>query len=149
MGSVASWKCWDAGSIPGPAQQVKDSAFLQLPLRLPLWPGSNPCSGNSTCCRVAKKEKRKKSTPAKVAKWHPSQASVGYSPGTVHTGDTLQVMTGNDSAKTEQHKLSSRRRTAPSHPWEANPWHPVGFQACPLKQSLAFVEKAHCLLRKL
>ena len=28
--TVASLECWDAGSIPGPAQRVKDPALLQL-----------------------------------------------------------------------------------------------------------------------
>ena len=32
-GPAASWECWDAGSIPGPAQPVRDAVLPQLPLR--------------------------------------------------------------------------------------------------------------------
>ena len=49
MESTASWEHWDTGSIPGPAQWVKDLALLQLHLQLRLtlllrydpWPGSS------------------------------------------------------------------------------------------------------------
>ena len=41
-GSVASWEPWDAGSIPGQAQQVKDLALLQLQLRSGLISGQGP-----------------------------------------------------------------------------------------------------------
>ena len=53
MGSVASWKPWDVGLIPCPAQWVKDPELLQLWLRLQPWLGSHPWRGNSICHRAA------------------------------------------------------------------------------------------------
>ena len=52
MGSMVSWECWNAGLTSSLAQWVGD---LALQLRL----GSDPCLGNSICCWVAKKEKKK------------------------------------------------------------------------------------------
>ena len=57
MGSVASLELWNAGSIPGPTQWVKDIALLLLWCRLQLWLGSDPWSGNSICQRKKKKKK--------------------------------------------------------------------------------------------
>ena len=54
-GSVASWKHWDSGSIPSPAQWVADLALLRLQLRLWLWLRSDPWTGSSICLGVAKK----------------------------------------------------------------------------------------------
>ena len=59
MGSAASWQCQDTGSIPGPAQWVKDLVLPLLRLRLQLLLRSNPCPKNSICHRAAKKEKEK------------------------------------------------------------------------------------------
>ena len=57
VGSVASWECWDEGSIPGSAQWVKDLALVKLWLRSQLWLRSDSWPGNSICCGVAKKLK--------------------------------------------------------------------------------------------
>ena len=42
MGSEASWESWDAGSIPGLAQGLKEVVLLQVWLRLQLQLGSDP-----------------------------------------------------------------------------------------------------------
>ena len=64
IGSLVSWDCWDAGSIPSLAQWVKDLAFPQLWLRLQLRLGSNPWPdhwpGNSKCERGSQIKKEKK-----------------------------------------------------------------------------------------
>ena len=51
---LASLQCWDAGSIPNPAQCVKDLELLQLQQRSQLWPG------NSKCRRTAKERKKQR-----------------------------------------------------------------------------------------
>ena len=48
IGSVASLKHWDTGSIPIPAQWVEDLMLPQLWCRLQLWLGSDPWPGDST-----------------------------------------------------------------------------------------------------
>ena len=48
-GLVVSWECWDTGSIPSPAQWVKDLALLKLWLRWRLQLGSDPWFGSSIC----------------------------------------------------------------------------------------------------
>ena len=66
-GSAASLQCWDTGSIPEPAEWVKDLALPQLPRhRLQLWLGSDPWPGNSTCHRVVGKKRKKASKPGKM-----------------------------------------------------------------------------------
>ena len=61
MGSEASREHWDADSIPGLAQRVKDLAALpQLWLRLQLWFGSDPWPGNSFIPRGSQKTKKQK-----------------------------------------------------------------------------------------
>ena len=42
MGPVASWECWKADSVPGPAQWVQDPALLQLQFKSRLLLGSDP-----------------------------------------------------------------------------------------------------------
>ena len=46
------------GSIPSPAQWVKDPVRQQFWLRLRLQLGSDPWPGSSICCGVAKEEKK-------------------------------------------------------------------------------------------
>ena len=58
-GLAVSLECWDAGSIPGPAQGVKDLALLQLRYTSQLWVGSDPWPGNSICCRIKTKNEYK------------------------------------------------------------------------------------------
>ena len=57
-GLVMSWECWVTGSIPGPAQWVKDLALLQLRLWSQLHFGSDSWPGNSICCRASKNENK-------------------------------------------------------------------------------------------
>ena len=58
VGSAAVFReCWGTGSIPGPAQEVKDLGLPQLWLRLQLWLGSDPWPGSSICLRAAEKLK--------------------------------------------------------------------------------------------
>ena len=60
MGLAAFWERQDAGSIPSlVAWWVKDLVLPQLQLRSQLWLRSDPWLGNSLCCGVAKKEKKK------------------------------------------------------------------------------------------
>lgn len=58
--SVASWECWDLGSIPSLAQWVRDPVLLQLQLRLWLQLRFDPWPQWSLCCGVAKMKKKKK-----------------------------------------------------------------------------------------
>ena len=60
MRLLVSWERWDTGSIPSPAQRVKDLALPQLSLRLQLWLRFNPWLKNSMCHGSAKKGKKKK-----------------------------------------------------------------------------------------
>ena len=60
MGSAASWERWDAGSIPGPAQQVKDLVLPQLWFKSQLQLRYDPWPRNSLHNREAKKEKKKR-----------------------------------------------------------------------------------------
>ena len=44
-GSAESWELWDAPSIPGPVQWVRDLTLPRLWLRSPLQLGSDPWPG--------------------------------------------------------------------------------------------------------
>ena len=57
QGSLASPQHWDAGSIPGRAQRVKDLALLQVRRGSQLHLGPDPWPGNSVCGEVANEEK--------------------------------------------------------------------------------------------
>ena len=48
-------ECWDTGSIPSPAQWVKDLVLSKLQCSSQLWLGSDPWPRNSICHGVAKK----------------------------------------------------------------------------------------------
>ena len=58
MGLAVSWEHWDAGSVPDPAQWVKDLVLQQLWLKLQLSLKSDPWPRNSICLKMAKKEKK-------------------------------------------------------------------------------------------
>ena len=58
MGSAMYLQHWDAGSIPGLTQCIKNPGLLQM-CSPPLQLGSHPWLGNSICCGVEKKEKKK------------------------------------------------------------------------------------------
>ena len=57
MGSAASWECWDAGLIPGPAQWFKDPVLTQLWLRLQLCSDLIPGPGTPHVPEWPKKKK--------------------------------------------------------------------------------------------
>ena len=59
-GSVASWECWDTGSIPSPAQWIMHLALPQLWFRSQLQLRSDSWPRNSIFRGAAKKEKKKK-----------------------------------------------------------------------------------------
>ena len=67
-----SWEYWDAGSLAGPTQRVKDLALPQLWLRLLLQElESDPWPGSAKCREAAKKFlKRGKEKPlCKLSLW--------------------------------------------------------------------------------
>ena len=49
---MASWDRWDLGSVPSPAQWVKDPLLPWLQLRSQLQLGSDPWPGMGTPCAV-------------------------------------------------------------------------------------------------
>ena len=57
MGLAVSWEHWDMGSIPSPAQQVKDLALPQLWLRLRWALRSDPWPESSICWGVTPPKK--------------------------------------------------------------------------------------------
>ena len=58
--STGSWEYWEAGSIPCPAQWVKDPALLQLRLRFRLWQDLTPGLETPCISRQPKMEREKK-----------------------------------------------------------------------------------------
>ena len=58
--AAVSLYLWDAGLVPGLAQWVKDLVVVQLQRRSQPRLGSDPWPGNPVCCRVARKEKKRK-----------------------------------------------------------------------------------------
>ena len=77
-GLAVSLECWDAGSIPGPAQGVKDLALLQLRYTSQLWVGSDPWPGNSICCRIKTKNEYKE-LPHQPSNFSPERCSAVHS----------------------------------------------------------------------
>lgn len=61
-GLAVSWEFWDPGSVPGPAQRVKDAVLLQLRLRSQLWVESDPWSGNTPYAPGQLKKEKKETT---------------------------------------------------------------------------------------
>ena len=60
MGSGTSLECWDAGSIPAPAQWAKDLVLPQLRPRSQLWLRYDPWPGLGTPCAVEWQKRKKK-----------------------------------------------------------------------------------------
>ena len=80
-GSVVSWERGDTGSIPGPAQWVKDPVMPKLLLRSQLWLGSatTPWPGSSICLQVAQKKIPSSDyvvLPLKTLHWSPIASGI-------------------------------------------------------------------------
>ena len=73
------WECWDTGSIPGPAEWVKDQVLLQLWLKSRLQIASDPLPGNSICLRLAKNPPKKNKKT--ILNGHPHVLGCHLSPG--------------------------------------------------------------------